>query len=129
MNSDFFLKSTSVSASSTSESSESRRIIQSEKITLEDFTKHIDDWKIPKISQHQIYAKFKYDIFKIDFTIKIEEKDIQHTKSFEIIQILSQKSLQKNLARNYKYIHASLAQVGIKPLPKKGLNTSILVVL
>jgi hypothetical protein len=34
----------------TSESSESRRIVQSEEITIEDFTKNIDDWKIPKFS-------------------------------------------------------------------------------
>jgi len=46
-----FHMTTSISASSTSESSESRRIVQSEEITIEDFTKNIDDWKILKISQ------------------------------------------------------------------------------
>jgi hypothetical protein len=50
-----FHRTTSLLASSTSESSESRRIVQSEEITIEDFTKNIDDWKIPKISQTQIY--------------------------------------------------------------------------
>jgi len=90
---------------------------------------HIDDWKIPKIFQTQIYQKSKYDIFKTDFTIKIEERDIQLTKHFETIQLLSQKSLQKHLARNYKYIHVGLVQVGIKPLTKKGKNTFILAVL
>jgi len=54
MNSVFY-RSTSVSASSTSETSESKQIVQSEEITIEDFTKNIDDWKIPKISQTQIY--------------------------------------------------------------------------
>ena len=124
-----FYRTTSISASSTSECSESRRIVQSEEITIEDFTKNIDDWKIPKISQTQIYQKSKYDIFKTDFTIKTEERDIQLTKPFETIQLLSQKSLQKHLARNYKYIHVGLVQVGIKPLTKEGLNTSILAVL
>jgi hypothetical protein len=38
-----FYRTTSISASSTSESSESRRIVQSEEITIEDFTKNIDD--------------------------------------------------------------------------------------
>jgi hypothetical protein len=33
------------------------------------------------------------------------------------------------LARNYKYIHVDLVQVGIKPLTKEGLNTSIIAVL
>ena len=124
-----FYRSTSILASSTSETSENKRIVQSEEIIIEDFTKNIDDWKIPKISQTQIYQKSKYDIFKTDFTIKTEERDIQLTKSFETIQLLSQKSIQKHLARNYKYINVSLVQVGIKPLTKTGLNTSILVVL
>jgi len=85
-----FYKSTSISASSTSETSENKRIVQSEEITIEDFTKIIDDWKISKIFQIQIYQKSKYDIFKTDFTIKTEERDIQLTKPFETIQLLSQ---------------------------------------
>jgi len=39
------------------------------------------------------------------------------------------KSLQKHLARNYKYIHFGLVQVEIKLLTKEGLNTSILDIL
>ena len=85
-----FYKSTSVSAFSTSETSKNKRIVQSEEITIKDFTKNIDDWKIPKISQTQIYQKSKYDIFKTDFTIKTKERDIQLTKPFETIQLLSQ---------------------------------------
>jgi hypothetical protein len=46
-----FYKSTSISASSTSETSENKRIVQSQEITIEDFTKIIDDWKISKIFQ------------------------------------------------------------------------------
>jgi len=93
-----FHSTTSISASSISETSESKRIVQSKEIIIEDFTKNIDDWKISKIYQAQIYQKSKYDIFKTDFTIKTEERDIQLTKPFETIQLLSQKSLQKHLA-------------------------------
>jgi len=103
-----FHRTNSISASSTFETSKSRRIVQSEEITIEDFTKNIDDWKIPKISQTQIYQKSKYGIFKTDLTIKTEERNIQLTKPFETIQLLSKKSLQKHLARNYKYIHVGL---------------------
>jgi len=71
-----FYKSTSISTSSTSETSANKRIVQSEEITIEDFTKNIDYWKISKIFQSQIYQKSKYDIFKTDFTIKTEERDI-----------------------------------------------------
>jgi hypothetical protein len=37
-----FYKSTSISTFSTSETSANKRIVQSEKITIEDFTKNID---------------------------------------------------------------------------------------
>jgi hypothetical protein len=37
-----FYKSTSISTSSTSETSANKRIVQSEEITIEDFTKNID---------------------------------------------------------------------------------------
>jgi hypothetical protein len=102
-----FYRSISISASSTSETSKNKRIVQSEEITIEDFTKNINDWKIPKIFQKQIYQKSKYDIFKTDFTIKTEERDIWLTKPFETTQLF-QKSLQKHLAINYKYIHVGL---------------------
>jgi hypothetical protein len=72
---------------------------------------------------------FKLFSFKTDFTIKTKEKDIQLTKLFKTIQLISQKSLKKHKDRNYKYIHVDLVQVGIKPLTKKGSNTSILAVL
>jgi hypothetical protein len=38
-----FHRTNSISASSTSETYKSRRIVQSEEITIEDFTKNIDD--------------------------------------------------------------------------------------
>ena len=44
-----FCRMTSISASSTFESSESKRIMNSEEITIKDFTKSIDDRKIPKV--------------------------------------------------------------------------------
>ena len=49
-----FCKTTSISIS-TFDSSENKRIINSEEITIEDFTKNIDEWKIPKAQKNQIY--------------------------------------------------------------------------
>ena len=80
-----FCRMTSISASSTSESSESKRIMNSEEITIKDFTKNIDDWKIPKVSKIQIYQNSKFDLFKTDITIKTEEKYIHLIKSNTIV--------------------------------------------
>ena len=124
-----FYRSTSVSASSTSETSENKRIVQSEKITIEDFTKKHWWMENFKNFSNTDLSKIKIWYFQNRFTIKTKERDIQLTKPFETIQLLSKKSMQKHLARNYKYIHVGLVQVSIKPLAKKGLNTSILVVL
>ena len=65
-----FCRTTSISASSTFESSKSKRVINSEEITIEYFTKNIDDWKISKLSKTQIYQNSKFNLFKTDFTIK-----------------------------------------------------------
>ena len=43
--------------------------------------------------------------------------------------MFSEKSLKKLKEKNFKYIHIGLIQVGIKPLTKEGLDTSILAVL
>ena len=49
-----FYRSTSVSASSTSETSENKRILQSEKITIEDFTKKkLMNGKFQKFLKHR----------------------------------------------------------------------------
>jgi hypothetical protein len=36
--------------------------------------KNINEWKISKISQTQIYQKSKYDIFKIDLQLKLKKE-------------------------------------------------------
>jgi hypothetical protein len=59
----------------------------------------------------------------------MKEKNIQLIKPSETIQLFYPKSLQKHQDRNYKYIHVSLVQVGIKPLTKEGLNTSKFILL
>ena len=45
------------------------------------------------------------------------------------MHLTSMSYLQKHRERGFKYIHIGLVQVGIKPLTKEGLNTSIFVVL
>ena len=38
-------------------------------------------------------------------------------------------SLQKHIDKHFNYVHIGLVQVGLKPLTKEGLNTSILATL
>ena len=121
-----FCRTTFSSSSISSSSKTVRDVVSSEEITIENFEKSIDDWEIPKIQKDQIYKSSKLTLFKTDFSIKTEERDIQLSKPLETIQLFSQSALDKHKTKGYKYIHIGLVQVGLKPLTREGLNTSIL---
>jgi len=71
-----FYRTTFISASSTSESSKSKWVINSEEITIEDFTKKYWWLENSKSFKTQIYQNSKFDLFKTDFTIKKLKKKI-----------------------------------------------------
>ena len=104
-------------------------MVNLEEFTIEDFNKAIDNWDLPKVSKDKIYKMKKLDFLKTDCVIKTEERDITLSKPFETINLFSEHSLKKLKEKNFNYIHIGLIQVGIKPLTKEGLNTSILAVL
>ncbi|ESQ50717.1 hypothetical protein EUTSA_v10023038mg [Eutrema salsugineum] len=122
-------ESTSSSRSDSKSLRNSKGIIISHETTIDDFQGSIDNWEIPKVHKEQIYQISKLNFLRTDYSIKTEERDIQLTKSFETIHLFSEKALKRHRENGFKYIHISLVQVGIKPLSKEGLNTSILAIL
>ena len=126
MNPIFCRTTSSSNFSLVSETSDNQRIINSEEIIFEDFSKKFDNWKVPSISTKDIYKTTISNLFSSDFVIKTEERDLPLANPYETIQLLSPKALQKHRSRNFKYIHIECVQVGIKPLTKEGLNTSLL---
>ncbi|KAH9714172.1 hypothetical protein KPL71_020570 [Citrus sinensis] len=117
------------SSSSSGKTSDSKHVVSSEEFIIENFDKAIDCWELPKISKEKIYKTKKLDFLKNDYVIKTEERDITLSEPFETIHLFSEKSLKNLKEKNFNYIHIGLIQVGIKPLTKEGLDTSILVVL
>ncbi|KAH9727845.1 hypothetical protein KPL70_008824 [Citrus sinensis] len=115
--------------SSSGKTSESKHVVSSEEFFIENFDKAIDCWELPKISKEKIYKTKKLDFLKSDYIIKTEERDITLSNPFETIQLFSEHSLKKLKEKNFNYVHIGLIQVGIKPLTKEGLDTSILAVL
>lgn len=75
--------------------SDSKRVVNTKEIIIEDFGRSIDNWEIPKVNKKQTYEKSRSIFFRTDFSIKTEERDIQFSKPFETINLLSQNSLQK----------------------------------
>jgi len=73
-----------------------KKNINSEEITIEDFTKNINNWKFSYVQKNQIYQTSSFNLFNTNFIIRTKEWDIQLTKPFKTIQLLSQKSLQKH---------------------------------
>ncbi|KAH9777931.1 hypothetical protein KPL71_007185 [Citrus sinensis] len=119
----------SFSSSSSGKTSDSKHVVSSEEFVIENFDKAIDCWELPKISKEQIYKTKKFDFLKSDYVIKTEERDITLSSPFETIHLFSERSLKKLKEENFNYIHIGLIQIGIKPLTKEGLDTSILTVL
>ncbi|KAH9727428.1 hypothetical protein KPL70_008677 [Citrus sinensis] len=122
-------RTSSFSSSSSGKTSESKHVVSSEEFFIENFDKAIDCWELPKISKEKIYKTKKLDFLKSDYIIKTEERDITLSNPFETIQLFSEHSLKKLKEKNFNYVHIGLIQVGIKPLTKEGLDTSILAVL
>ncbi|KAH9703738.1 hypothetical protein KPL70_011207 [Citrus sinensis] len=122
-------RTSSFSSSSSGKTSDSKHVVSSEEFIIENFDKAIDCWELPKISKEKIYKTKMLDLLKHDYIIKTEERDITLSEPFETIYLFSEKSLKKLKEKNFKYIHIGLIQVGIKPLTKEGLDTSILAVL
>ncbi|KAH9800890.1 hypothetical protein KPL71_000829 [Citrus sinensis] len=122
-------RTSSFSSSSSGKTSDSKHVVSSEEFFIENFDKAIDCWELPKISKEKIYKTKKLDFLKSDYIIKTEERDITLSNPFETIQLFSEHSLKKLKEKNFNYVHIGLIQVGIKPLTKEGLDTSILAVL
>ena len=62
--------------------------------------------------------------FLSNYTIKTVERTYSLRQSFETIQLLSKKEIDKN-KDNFSFIHIDLVQVAVKPLTRQGLNTSV----
>jgi len=61
-------------------------------------------------------------------SLSTEEREVPLSNSYEKIHLLNKESIQKH-KQKYNHIDIGLVQVGVKPLSKEGLNTSILLVL
>ena len=71
----------------------------------------------------------RLNLFTSDYVIRTEERNVQIKKADSKIELLSPTSIAKHKEKGFRYIHIGLVQVGVKPLNREGLNTSILATL
>ena len=102
--------------------------INSEEINYPKIQNDLDDWKLPKVSNQEIYKKRTFKFFT-DYTIRISEMLVSLEQDDQVIRLLDSKSIDKHKKDGYNFIHFGMIQVSAKPLTRLGLSTSIVMCL
>ena len=102
-------------------------IVNSEEINYPNTQNELDDWKLLKVSNQEIYKKWTLKFFT-DYTIKTLEQTISLEQEDQVIRLLNSKSIERH-KKDYNFIHFGMIQVAAKPLTRIDLNTSIVMCL
>ena len=102
-------------------------VVNSEEINYPKIQNDLDDWKLPKVSNQEIYKKGTFKVFT-NYTIRTLEQSVSLEQDDQVIRLLESKSIERH-KRDYNFIHFGMIQVTAKPLKRIGLNTSIVMCL
>ena len=94
------------SSSRSQMSSKSNNTVNKEEVSVVSAEKNCQDWKLPLVPQNKIYKKTTFSnlSFLSNYTIKIVERTYSLKQSFETIQLLSRKKIDKNIDNFLLYI-------------------------
>ncbi|KAL0002100.1 hypothetical protein SO802_015881 [Lithocarpus litseifolius] len=105
--------------------------INSEEYELSDLDLKLGDWNIPKVSTNEIYRS-SWNLkkaFKKDYHVRTIEQVCGLRKPYETRYLFSSEKIKAHRKQGHKFLHIGLVQVGVKPLIREGLNSSILLTL
>ena len=106
------------SSSRSQMSSKSDNTVNKKEISLTNVSSENNwqDWKLPLVPQNKIYKKTTFSklSFLSNYTIKTVEKTYSLRQSFETIQLLSRKEIDKNID-NFSFIHFGLFKLLSNP--------------
>ena len=102
-------------------------VVNNEEINYPKIQSELDEWKLPKVFNQEIYKKWTFKFF-IDYTIRTLEQSVSLEQDDQVIRLLDGKSVERH-KRDYNFIHFGMIQVVTKPLTRLGLNTSIIMSL
>ena len=100
-------------------------VVNSEKINYLKTQNDLDDWKLLKVSNQEIYKKWTFKLFT-DYTIKTLEQTISLEQEDQVIRLLNTNSIERH-KKDYNFIHFGMIQVAAKLLTRIGLNISIVM--
>ena len=84
-------------------------IVNSEEINYPMTQNDLDDWKLPKVSNQEIYKKGTFKFFT-DYTIKTLEHTISIEQEDEVIRLLDSKSIERH-KKDYNFIHFGMIKL------------------
>ena len=88
------------------------------------------DWNIPKVSSKEIYRKrLAVASFNAEHHVKMVEQTYALSKEQETCQLFTAEQLKSHRKDGHNFIHVGLVQIAVKPLTRRGLNTSTLLCL
>ena len=95
-------------------------VVNSEEINYPKIQNDLDDWKLPKVSNQEIYKKGTFKFFT-DYTIKTSEMSVSLEQDDQVIRLLDNRSVEKHKKDGYNFIHFGMIQVAAKPLTQTWL--------
>ena len=95
---------------------------------------HVDlglgDWNIPKVTTNQIYKSSQsIKSFSQDYNVKTVEQVYGPNREYETCYFFTSSTIKAHKKKGFNFLHIGLVQVGIKPLVRQGLNSSICMAL
>ncbi|KAL0008795.1 hypothetical protein SO802_010297 [Lithocarpus litseifolius] len=106
-------------------------IINFEENELSDVDLKLGEWNIPKVSTSEIY-KSSWNlktVFKTDYHVRTIELVYGINKEYETCYLFNPVTIKAQRKKGHNILHIGLVQVGVKPLIRLGLNSSILLAL
>ncbi|KAK9998477.1 hypothetical protein SO802_018080 [Lithocarpus litseifolius] len=106
-------------------------IINSEEYELSDLDLKLGDWNIPTVSTNEIYRSSwnLKKVFKTNYHVRTIEQVYGFRKPYETCYLFTSEKIKAHRKQGHKFLHIGLVQVGVKPLIREGLNSSILLAL
>ena len=104
-------------------------IVNQEEQSYKNISQVLHNWNIPRVSPKEIYQSTFFDKFKTDYNVKTVERVYAINKEYENCSLLSPEVIKKHRKKGYNFIHIGLVQVAVKPLNRKGINSSIYLCL
>ncbi|KAL6340409.1 hypothetical protein AAG906_006065 [Vitis piasezkii] len=85
-------------------------VVNSEEINYPKIQNDLDDWKLPKVSNQEIYKKGTFKFFT-DYTIKTSEMSVSLEQDDQVIRLLDNISIEKHKKNGYNFIHFGMIQI------------------